>query len=824
MVNTVRMAVRQIRQSPMFVGVTVVVLSLGTAAAATIYAVVDTVVLRPLPYEDPNRLVTIWDTNAGQALSHDPISPVNFMDQRDLPVFADAAAWWRPGVNLADPGLDPVRLNTLEVSGNLFEVLGVRPQVGAGFPAGGPLFVQNEPVAVISDRLWRSRYGADPSVVGRQLQFNGTPYTVLAVMPPGFHFPDNVDVWQRLMWDMTQHSRSAHFMEAVARLSDETTLEQAQAAVDSLWTRIVQEFGTSFNSPGRGWGSRLIPLLDDQLGYYRPALFVLFGSVGLLMFICVLNVTSLLLTRTLSRGRELAIRVAMGASRSRLVAQLMTEGLVLAVGGAVLGVAVAAAAVPLMVALTPVEIPRLEDAAISWPVLGLGLGVAAVTTLVFGVVPALLLGRGRVTTDLKSGERGSSRMPRRLYSGVVVAEIALACALLVSSALLVRTVQHMVKTPVGVGAGDTLITTVQLPRSSASSGVPRDQWSAFADTHARILDAIRSQPGVRAAGASNFLPFEIGWRVGFSLADRPPPANPMDAPQAQLHSVSDGYWEAMAASLAAGRPFNAFDGGSGNPVVIVNQAFARRYFPAVAAVGQTVGIRATNVGPLGFNLMATGSPGPAGVPFEVVGVVDDMSNVPLGQTVEPALYVPLRQFPFSDVFVAVDAVSTEAATSAVRRALQAAAPQVPLGPARTWGDRFGERTAEPRLLMSVLLVFGGLAGLLAALGVYGLFSWSVALRSRELAIRLALGARPWSVGGLVVRDGVLLVGVGLATGVIIVRFAERALTMVLYQVSPGDSGSAAAAGGLLLAAALVACLPPALRAMRVDPVEGLRGE
>lgn len=821
--NALRAALRQFRHQPLFAVVTMLVIGLGAGAATTVFTIVDSVVLRPLPYREPDRLVTIWDTNAGQALSHDLISPVNFMDQRNLPVFEDAAAWWRPGVNLTDPGLDPIRVSTIETSANLFGVLGVSPQVGAGFPADA-LFARNEPMAVISDRLWRARYGADPSIVGRQLRFNSAPTTIAGVMPPGFHYPDDVDVWVRLSWDMTQHSRSAHFMEAVARLSEGTTIDQAQAAVDVLWLGIEAAFGETNDSPGRGWGSRVIPLLNEQLGYYRPALFVLFGAVGLLLLIGVLNVASLLLTRALTREREVAVRMAMGAAPRHLVVQLLGEGLVLAAGGALVGVIVAALVLPLLVAVTPVEIPRLEEAAVSWRALGLSVGVAGVATVIFALVPALVLLRGQLITDLRSGERGSSRGSRRIYSVLVAAEVALACALLVSSALLVRTVRQMTLTPIGVQADDTVTSTVQLTRSESMGDGPQGAWSTIADTHSQILDVIRAQPGVVAAGASNFLPLQIGWRVSFGVRGQTPPASPTDAPQAQLHSASEGYFEAMGATLQEGRTFTALDGRESPAVVIVNAAFARRHLTGAPAVGQVVNIMATNIGPLGMNLMVGSPPSHGGVPFEVVGVVDDIRNVPLGQTVEAALYVPTRQFPFTDVFVAVKARDTATAVAAIRTALDTAAPEVPMGPARTWGDRVSEETAEPRLLMTVLLLFGGLAMLLAALGVYGIFSWSVASRARELAIRLTLGARPAGVGALVLRQSVALAVAGLVAGLLIVRVAADALTRVLYEVSPTDGRSAAAASALLLAAAAIACVPPALRAMRVDPVKGLRVE
>jgi predicted permease len=819
-IAAIKVALRQCRQRPTVSIVTILVLGLGTAAAATVFTIVDTVILRPLPYERPDRLVTIWDANTSQALAKDPISPVNFMDQRGLPVFTDAAAWWRPGVNLVDPGLDPVRVSTIEVSGNIFQVLGVRPQVGAGFPGGGPLFVPNEPVAVISDRLWRTRYSRDRSIVGKQLIFNGIPHLILGVMPARFNYPPDVDVWQRLTWDMTQHSRAAHFMEAVARLSDGSTIEQAQGAVDSLWTRIERDFANSRNSPGQGWSSRLIPLLDEQLGYYRPALFVLFGAVALLLLIGVLNVASLQLARSLEREREMAIRSAMGASPKRIVLQLTAESLVLSLAGALLGVAAAAAALPLVVAFTPVQIPRLEEATVSWPALGLGLVVAMIATVVLGVLPALLLMRTQMTTTIKSGERGSSRGAGRIYSAVVVSEVALACALLISSALLVRTVGRMMNTPVGVDADGTVITTIQLTRQSASQGSPLDQWRTIADIHGQIVQTVRDQPGVQAVGMTNMLPLEIGWRIGFMLQGQPMPTNANDMPQAQLHSVSDGYFEAMGATITSGRSFSAFDSNRSNPVVIVNESFAKRHLTTGPPVGQTLAVPLNGIGPLSRNLMTES----ARTGFEVVGVVRDIRNVPLGQNVEPAMYIPMHQHPFSDVFVAIKASSDSAGVTAVRTALKMVAPEVPVSAARTWGDRFGDRTAEPRLLMAVLIFFGGLAGLLAALGVYGLFSWSVSLRARELAIRLALGARPATVGGLILRQSAILIAVGLVSGFVLVRFAEGLLRAVLYEVSPSDVQSTLVAGGLLLLAATIACLPPAVRAMRVDPLEGLRAE
>lgn len=825
MLTAIRLAFRQFQQHPGFAIVTVLVLGLGVGAATTVFTVVDSVVLRPLPYAAPDQLVTLWDTNAEKGLAHDPISPVNFMDDRSLPVFADAAAWWRPSVNLVDPGQDPVRVNTIEVSGNLLDVLGVGPQVGAGFPAGGPLFVPTERIAVISDRLWRARYSADRAIIGRPIVLNGAPYIVAGVMPPKFHYPDDIDVWQRLTWDMTQHSREAHFMEAVARLKDDATIAQAQSAIDTLTNRLQVQFPVT----NKGWGRRLVPLLDEQLGYYRPALMVLFGAVGLLLVIGCLNVASLLLTRALSREKEIAVRVALGASPRQLVVQLLAESSVLSVAGAAVGAIASAVTLPLLVRLMPVSIPRLEDATVDARALGVGLVVIVGTTIFFGLVPALVLLRSQLVKNLRTGERGSSRGARTIYSVLVAGEVALACALLVASGLLVRTVGRMMDTPTGVDANDVVVSSVQL------SGRDYADWRKVGRVHAAIIDNIRQQPGVIAAGGSNFMPFEVGWRGAFGIQGEPAPARPEDAPQVQYHSVSDGYFESLGAAMAAGRAFAATDEMDSAGVVIVNETFASRFFADGRTVGRVIMSSTGAIGPLGLNLVRI-RPRPPGTPpptqpvhnppsaYQVIGVVKDVRNAPFGQPVEPALYFSTRQFTFREQFLTVRTADRATAIAAIRTALQQEAPNVPMGTARTWGDRFAARTAEPRLLMTILLFFGGLAALLAALGVYGLFSWSVALRTRELAIRLTLGARPVSVGALVIRQSAVLVVAGLAIGMVIIKLAEGALARVLFGVTTSDAAALGTAGAFLLLAALVACVPPALRAMRVDPVEGLRAE
>jgi predicted permease len=803
--HALRLAFRQFTHHRAFAAVTVLVLGLGVGSSAAVYSVIDAVLLQPLPYTAPDRLVMLWETNHEKGLEHESLSPVNFMDYHDLRTFSDAAAWWRPDVNLTDPGLDPVRVRTIETSANLFSLLGVHPQIGPGFPDNGPFFNPTL-IAVISDRLWRTRYQADPSIVGRQLTLSGTPFTIVGVMPARFDFPGDIDVWQRLRWDLHQHTRAAHFMEGVARLGPGVDLTASNAALAGLAARL----GKDFPATNGAWGVRAVPLLDDMLGYYRAALVVLVGAVGLLLAIACLNVASLLLTRAIARDREIAVRSALGATPRHLVIQLLAEGAVLSIAGAAAGVLAAALALPLIVALAPVHIPRLDSVGLNARVLTATLGLSVMTTIVFGLVPSILLRRRAIGAGLRSSERGSSRGSMGAYRALVAAEVALAAALLVSSALLVRTVGHMTSIPTGVTNDRAVTASIQL------SGAAYTDWPVVSQTFDALVAGIRRRPGVRNAGASNRLPLDPGWRVPFGIEGQPP-ARAGEAPLAQYTTVTDGFFETMGAGLVAGRFFTDRDTVDMPGVVVVNETFVKRYLSDQPPIGRHLTTTSKAIGPLGINLIADGQ-------LEVVGVVADVRNVAFGQPTEPSIYFSERQYPFKSLVVAVDAVDTPTAIAAIQAALRETAPATPAADVRTWGDRLRARTAEPRLLMTLLVFFGALAGVLAALGVYGLFSWNVALRQRELAIRLTLGARPAGVGAGVLRQAAGLVAVGLAAGWILVRLAEQALSRVLFGVTPNDPGALAAAGLVILAASLLACAPPAWRAMRVDPVEGLRAE
>jgi predicted permease len=802
----IRFGWRLLRRTPGFTISAVLALALGIGATTAIFSVLDRVVLQPLPYPDPDRLAMVWEANDGKGLPHERISPVNFVDYRGLvQVFEEAAAWWYPQLTLTETGRDPLRVSAIETTSNFFSVLGVQPIIGAGFPPS-PAFARDG-IAVISHRLWRERFGSDPSIVGKTVALNGPLFTVTGVMPQGFQYPNDTDVWHRITWDVAQHSRGAHFMESIVRLKPGVTVDAANHELRALTNRLGQEYP----STNGGYTARAIPLTTEIVGFFRPALFALFGAAAFLLVITCTNVASLLLARATVREREVAVRAAIGASKGRLVRQFLTESVLLAVMGTALGVAVAVGSVKALVAATPVELPRLDGIGLDPRMLLFAATLALLTAIAFGVIPAMLMARGDMQRPLKeSGRGGDGGGARRARSTLVVAEIGLAVMLLVGAALLARSFQRLVQQDPGFRTAHAVTAKVELPYSYTD-------FAKIADFYDRLLTSVRAQPAVSIAGASNFLPLEAAWRGPYFIQGRPRPRSG-DESQAQAQTIDPDYFRALGVPLVKGRFFNANDTAEAPGVIIVNDALARRQWPNEDPIGQTVISPMRVIGPMGRSLMKQPL-------FQVVGVVANVKNSTLVRDPEPAIYFNFRQFPFRGLNIIVQGQGDAAALlGALRTSVQRIDPNLPLASARTVDRIIGEATDRPRALMLLMGIFAALALVLSALGIYSVTSYSVSQRRQELSVRMALGAQPNDVLWLVVRQGLRLALMGGAAGAVIALAVGRFMSSLLYGVSSVDAAAFIVAISLALGTALVACLLPARRAAALDPLAGLRAD
>ena len=807
LVSDVRFAVRSLVRSPSFAITAVLALGLGIGSTAGVFSLLEGVVLRPLPYRDPSRLVTIWDTNREKGLKHEAISPVTFHDYRALTsVFADAAAWWRPQLNLADETGDPIRVSAVETTENLFNVLGVQPAIGRGFAVHSDLFGP-EHEAIISHRLWQTRFDGDPGIVGRAIRLNGYTYTIVGVMPAGFGFPGETDLWQQLQWNLHNHSRGAHFMESVARLTPGVTSEHANRELAALGARL----GSEFRGTNAGWVPKVVELDRETAGVFRPGLFALFGASTLLLALACLNVANLLLARASGRRREVALRSAIGASRGRLVRLFLTESVVLAVAGAVVGLAVAVSSVKGLMAASPVRIPRADAVGIDALVLVFATAVAAVTAVAFGLVPALIMSRSELQDGLKDGSKGSSAQGRTLRSGLVVVEVALAVVLLSGAGLLVRSVTRMLAVNTGVDPAFTITAAMQLPDAAYR------EWPKVDQFYASLVRALAQRPEIVAVGTTTFLPLEPGWRLPYlPVGAGPFPVG--EEPMAQVHSADAGFFAAIRAPIVRGRSFDAHDDVASLPVVIVNETLARRLWPNEDPIGKRVRTTIRNIGPLASRTVP-------GDEHQVIGVVRDIRNTSLRDDTEPAMYFATGQFPARKTNLVVRGRGDVAQlTAIIREEVRRLDPTLPLGDVKPMSRVLAAVVDPPRFVMMLMSAFAILALTLAAVGIYGMLSYGVSHRRREFGIRLALGARPAGVMGLILREGLTLVAAGCAIGIAGMFVASRSLAGFLFEVKPWDTTTLAVVLGVVIAVATLACLVPGRRASAEDPAGALRAD
>jgi putative ABC transport system permease protein len=806
LLQDLRYGVRTLAKTPGFSAIAVLTLALGIGANSAIFSVVNAVLLAPLPFDEPERLVMVGEYDTSEAEGDSNMSYLNFVDFREQNrTFDDIAAYNRAGFSVTI-GEEPERVEGALVSWTLFQTLQVQPIAGRAFlpeedKKGAP------PVVVISHGLWQRRFGGDPGVVGRALVVEGKQATVVGVMPAGFQFPvgtDPADMWAPLATNsLFADSRGAHFLDAVGRLERGVTVDQAKADLDAISAALEQQYPDS----NIGYRSRVVPLHEALVGDVRAALLVLLGAVGFVLLIACVNVANLLLARALSRQKEIAIRSALGASRWRVARQLLTESLLLALVGGALGLAVAAWGADALAALVADEIPRAAEIGLDGRVVGFTFGVAALTGVVFGLAPALRLARADLNETLKDGSRATTEGVRhnRVRSALVVAEVVFSVVLLAGAGLMIRSLVGLLSVDTGFTARNVVTMDLTVPEAAFED----DPF--FAGTFYRqALDRIASIPGIRSAAVTSTLPLSgnaIG--IGYFIEGKTPTAEG-ERPSAPYDAVSPGYFRTMGIPVLRGRDFTPQDTKEGQPVIIISEALARRYWSDEDPVGKRMTI--------GYS---AGEGQPAS--REIVGVVGNIKHQGLEHGADVAMYTPFAQtpWPFGTVVVAAEA-DPAGVVAAIRKEVMAVNRSQAVFNIRPMSEVVSRSVSEPRLYMALLAAFAGLALLLTAVGIYGVMAYSVSRRTHEIGIRMALGARPGDVLRLVVRQGMGLVLAGVAVGLVAAVAATKSMESLLFGVSAGDPLTLASVALLLVLVAFLAVLVPARRAAGLDPMIALR--
>jgi len=801
-VDDLRYSLRLIRRAPGFAALVIGTLAVGIGANATIFSVVDAVLLRPFPYAQPDRLVQVFESARDKPLVYGNVSFPNYTDWRaSSRTLSQMAGIMGSGANLTTNG-EAERVNTIATTANLFDMLGVHPAIGRGFASG-----EDQPgrsrVAVLSDGFWRRRFAGDPGIIGRVLDIDGSPTTVIGVMPPDFFFPAGSrapDLWLPLATPMFS-GRGQRFLDVYARLAPGISIGQASVEMRQIAARLESQYEDDVNR-----SVRLMPLREAVSGSVREPLLVLLGAVVVVLIVACANVASLLLARAATRQHDVAVRLALGAGRGRIAGQLLTESVTLALAGAVLGTAGAWAVLRVVGSVGARFLPIPGAIPLDWRVLLALLVISVGSGILFGLAPALR-GTAAPLRDalVGAGKATASAVRQRSRSTLVVAQVALSVVLLVGAGLLLRTFLVLAHTTSGLEADGVVTARLSVPRGGADSTPGRRANRIFAP----LLEQLRATPGIVAAGVTTHIPLQRWGTAGsYWIIGHPKPVQGQE-PTAEFRVISPGYFASLGIPIRRGRDFNDADHTTANEPVLVNESFARREFPHEDPIGQRVALDTNTV-------------------FTIVGVAGDVRQTGLASPPLPEVYFGYRSgfaaWATPTALLVRSRLSTAATVSAVRRAATAVVPDIPVYAVSTMDEIIGSSLGTRRLNLWLIGSFGVITLILAAAGLYGVVAYTVAQRTREVGIRMALGARRGDVVRLVLRYGAARAVLGIAAGLAGAVVATRVLANMLVGVRVDDPLTYAMVALLLAATALAASWIPARRAARVDPMVAIRAE
>lgn len=830
LVQDLRYAIRTLVKKPGFTLVAVVTLALGIGASTAIFTVVDAGLLRGLPYKSPDSLYHIWESTPQKEFAQREFSYPDYQDYLQNQVFEGVAAYTGGGGIMSGRG-EPERVFAPGASANFFNVLGVEPFIGRTFQPGEDK-QGAERVVVLTYGMWQRRFGGDQNILGQVLTINGDPYTVVGVLPASFQFAlRNADLWRPYQPTDAQLSRRfMHGTNLIGRLKPGVSATQAQSELSVIAKRIEQEH----NQSHAGTGVKLVPLQEQFVGQVRPVLLVLLGAVGFVLLIACANVASLLLTRSLARQKEVAIRAALGANRWRVIRQLLTESILLSLVGGALGLLIAHWGVAALVASLPESqlnaLPFLKSLSLDSSILAFSFGLSLLTGIVFGLAPAIQSSRPDLNEVLKEGGRSAGGGARhRLRSVFVTTEIALAVVLLIGAGLMMKSLLKLLQSNVGFNPENVLTMTVNVPNAKYAEG---DKQVAFFD---QLKDRVESLPGVTGAGTVNILPLQGGNTSRFYVDGDPVPA-PGQEIEANVRTVDEKYFQTLGVSIVAGRAFDDRDGEAQRQTAQA-QAEAQRQaqargqtlapvpIPGVVIIGKTLADRVfAGRDPVGRKLAYGSSPGQTDL---VIGVVGDVKIGGLDEITRPVIYYPFRRFPGVGTNLVVRTTGDpKALVGAIRNETRNLEPEVALFNVRPMAEVIGESPAAfmrrfPALLIGI---FAAVALLLASIGIYGVVSYSVSQQTHYIGVRMALGARGSDILKMVLKQGLGMTLAGMALGVVASLGLMRLLRSLLFEVQTNDAGTFAIVLATLFLVALLACYIPARRATRVDPLVALRYE